>query len=392
MKQMRIALLCWESRHSVAVGGLAEHVTELASSLHRRGHEVHLFTRIGPGQKRRTRVSGVYYHRCPYETHPDFLIDNQRMCDSFVWHLAETETALGKPFDIVHGHDWLAVRAMAQVKNRHHRPLVMTVHSTEYGRCGNQHFEGQSRRIREFEWEGTYLANRVICVSKALCDEVQVIYGVPGDKMEVVYNGVDVKRFDLKTNARSTRRQYGLGTDDSVVLFAGRMTRQKGPDLLVETVPGLVNRHPRARFVFAGDGDLRDELETRVARLGVGRATRFVGHCGGQDMVRLFKAADLVCVPSRNEPFGIVILEAWSAKKPVVATRNGGPAEFVEHDTTGLTVSDDEEAIGAGVLTVLADKSNGRRMGLNGRRQAESRFSWNVVAAATEEVYRSVMG
>ncbi|MGD2109539.1 MAG: glycosyltransferase family 4 protein [Phycisphaerae bacterium] len=391
MKPMRIALLCWESRHSIAVGGLAEHITELAAGLHRRGHEVHLFTRMIPGQPSCSRIDGVFYHRCPYEVHPDFLIDNARMCHSFVWHFAQAEHRLAAPFDVVHGHDWLAVRAMRQAKNRHHRPVVMTVHSTEYGRCGNQLFEGESRRKRELECEGTYLANRLICVSKTLRDEVRELYRVPADKMDVVYNGVDVARFDQRADARSTRRAFALSPADSVVLFAGRMTRQKGPDLLVEAIPQLVQRHPHARFVFAGDGDMRTGLAQRADELGIGGTTRFIGHRDGRDLVGLFKTADLVCVPSRNEPFGIVILEAWSARKPVVTTRNGGPAEFVKHNTNGVTVRDHHEAIGAGVSTVLADKRNARRMGLNGRREAEARFSWDVVAAATERVYQSVI-
>ena len=145
MKQMRIALLCWESRHSIAVGGLAEHVTELAFALQRRGHEVHLFTRIGPGQETLARVGGVYYHRCPYEPHPDFLIDNRRMCDSFVWHLAETQADLGKPFDVVHGHDWLVVRAMEQAKHRHRLECGFQGHrSYDVGR--HQDLKAQEQR------------------------------------------------------------------------------------------------------------------------------------------------------------------------------------------------------------------------------------------------------
>jgi hypothetical protein len=179
--------------------------------------------------------------------------------------------------------------------------------------------------------------------------------------------------------------------DDPMVLFAGRMTWQKGPDLLVEALPNLLADHPRAKFVFAGDGDLRSGLEQRAAALGVGSSTRFVGHRQGRDLVGLFKSTDMVCVPSRNEPFGIVILEAWSARKPVVATRNGGPAEFVRHEHTGLTVSDERDSIEWGVSTVLADKNKGRRMGRAGRREAEARFTWDTVAAATERVYQSVL-
>ena len=108
---MRIAMLSWETRHSIHVGGLAEHVTELSASLARRKHDVHVFTRIAPGQAGYEIIDGVHYHRCPYDPHPDFLTDMARMADSFVWHLVESECFLGAPFDLIHGHDWLVVRA-----------------------------------------------------------------------------------------------------------------------------------------------------------------------------------------------------------------------------------------------------------------------------------------
>lgn len=389
---MRIALLSWESKHSISVGGLAEHVSELAAALTMFGHEVHVFTRIGSGQSGYENVGGVHYHRCPYEPHADFLMDNQRMCDSFVWHLAETESFLAAPFDLVHGHDWLVVRAMEQAKNRHGRPLAMTFHSTEYGRCGNQLFEGASRQIRDLEWQGCYLAGHVICVSQALRREVQWLYSVPTDKTTSVYNGIDVRRFDHRVDRRAARRRIGVGIDDPMVLFAGRMTWQKGPDLLMDAVPELLSDHPDTKFVFAGEGDMSTALQARAASMGVANATRFVGKRGGNELVGLFKCADLVCVPSRNEPFGIVILEAWGARKPVVATRNGGPGEFVTHERTGLTVSDRSDSIQWGVDRVLADKPAGVRYGRNGRREAESLFSWHTIAEQTIQVYNRVLG
>jgi glycosyltransferase involved in cell wall biosynthesis len=107
-------------------------------------------------------------------------------------------------------------------------------------------------------------------------------------------------------------------------------------------------------------------------------------------LVGLFRSSDIVCVPSRNEPFGIVILEAWSAKKPVVVTRRGGPAEFVRHGETGLVVSDNQDSIGWGVGTALAHGQDAKQMGQNGRHVAEQRFSWDEIAGRTEEVYASV--
>ncbi|GIK15873.1 MAG: glycosyl transferase family 1 [Planctomycetota bacterium] len=390
---MRIAMLSWESMHSIAVGGLAPHVTELSAALARLGHEVHVFTRVGKGQTGYDRVDGVHYHRCPFEPHPDFLTYTDRMCDSFVWRLGETEHFLGSRFDVIHGHDWLACRALRQIKNEWGRPVILTMHSTEFGRCGNCLWDDvMSRRIRDLEWEVTYLADRVICVSRTLTREVHEQYQVPADKLFSVYNGVDVAKYNAHVDVAAVRRRFEIGAEDPCVLFAGRITWQKGPDLLVEAVPSVLKQHPRAKVLFAGEGDMRPRLQDRAAKLGLSSTVRFLGHRTSGDLVGLFKSADLVCVPSRNEPFGIVILEAWSASKPVVATRIGGPAEFVENHRTGLTVEAEIVPIGEALHHVLEDKQRARWMGENGRREAESRFTWDHAALATENVYETLNG
>lgn len=385
-------MLSWESMHSIAIGGLAPHVTELSAALARRGHEIHVFTRMGADQSRYEFVDGVHYHRCPFEPHPDFITYTDRMCDSFVWHLIETEQFLGRAFDLIHGHDWLSAHAVRRMKNDYHHPVVMTIHSTEFGRCGNSIWDDPlSRRIRDLEWESTYLADRVITVSRTLAAEVQRCYDVPSDKLFAIYNGVDVTKYNAHVDIAAVRRKYDITTHDPFVLFAGRLTWQKGPDLLLEAVPRVLDDVPDAKVVFAGEGDMRPKLEDRAAKMGLKRAIRFLGHRSGSELVSLFKSADLVCVPSRNEPFGIVILEAWSASKPVVATRIGGPAEFVRDDYTGLTVEADIVPIGNALQSVLRDKERARRMGENGRREAESRFTWDHAAIATEAVYQTLL-
>ncbi len=388
---MKIAMLSWESLHSIRVGGIAPHVTELAAALHGRGHEIHVYTRMGEKQKPHECIEGVFYHRCPFDAQPEFVTSMERMSDSLVWHLAEEQAFSGRAYDIVHGHDWLVGTALRQIKNLHHRPVVVTIHSTEYGRCGNELFwHGQSRRIREMEWEATYLANRVICVSESLRKEVQWLYSVPKDKTIAIYNGVDVRPFDVEVDTKSVRRRYDVGLGEPCVLFAGRLAWQKGPDLLVEAMPRVLDEHPRTKFLFAGEGDMRPGLEARAAAVGGAKAARFVGYRSGRDLVSLFKTADVVCVPSRNEPFGIVILEAWSATKAVVATRTGGPAEFVRHGDTGLTVPTEIAAIGDGLDRVLSDDEEARFMGRNGRKEAETRFSWDNIASQTEAIYMSI--
>ncbi len=388
---MRIALASWESLHSVAVGGVAVHVSELGAALARRGHEVHLFTRIGPEQALDQRMDGVFYHRCPYDLAPDFVDGIGNLCGAIVDRFEAVASAVGR-FDLVHAHDWLASEAMVTIKRRHGLPGVLTMHSTEYGRCGNHFHGGNSARIREIERRGTRLADRVIAVSRALRREVCWMYELPPSHVTVIYNGVNPRQFDLPVDVGRVKIRYGIDPNDPMVLFVGRLTSQKGPDLLLRATPMALRHHPRARFVFAGDGDLTNALRLEAAHLRVTDACRFLGVRQGRELVELFRSADIVVIPSRNEPFGIVILEAWSAGKPVVATVNGGPSEFVFHEVTGLKVYDTEASLAWGIDELLKDPERARWMGRNGRVAAETAFSWDAIAGTTDQLYAQAAG
>ncbi len=390
---MRIAFLAWETLHTIAVGGVAVHVTELAAALERRGHEVHVFTRLGPWQQTLERIEGVYYHRCPIELKPNFVGEVNDMCNTFIHFLRETEAYQGAAFDIVHGHDWLCEKGVVQAKNNLARRVVMTFHSTEYGRSGNHRPQnGSSALIHAIEAEGAYIANRVICVSPAMADEVKWLYHVPDDKLRMIYNGINCSRFDGIIDPGQCRRAHGIGPLDPMVLFVGRLTTQKGPDILLEAVPGILACRGDAKIVFVGDGEMRPRLEHRTHQLGVSHAVRFLGSLGANgQLVDLFKSADLVCVPSRNEPFGVVVLEAWAAGKPVVATHNGGPRHFVEHDTNGLLVHDNPDSVRWGVTSIFSNFAHARWMGERGRVKAAYGFSWDNIAAQTESVYHEIL-
>jgi glycogen synthase len=385
---MKIALLSWESLHSIPVGGIATHVTELAAALERQGHEVHVFTRMGHGQAHYERIHGVHYHRCPFELSPNFVDEVNNMCRSLVDHVFSAENYSGG-FDLIHAHDWLTANAMIWIRQGRGRRSILTIHSTEYGRCGNRFSNGQSERVRYQERAGTQWADRVITVSRALRGEVQWMYEVPDWKISVIYNGVNVRNYDGWIEPAAVKRQYAIGPTDPTVLFVGRMAHQKGPDLLVETVPSILKYYPRAKFVFAGEGELRKPVEARAHQLGVGQATRFVGFQSNGALADLYRSCDVVCVPSRNEPFGIVILEAWSAGKPVVSTRNGGPEEFVWHNVNGLKVQAEANSIAWGLGTLFTDFEWARWMGSNGRVAAQTAFTWDAVAEQTLRVYHS---
>jgi glycosyltransferase involved in cell wall biosynthesis len=389
---MRIAMFTWESLYSVAVGGVAPHVTELAAALNRRGHEVHVFARLGEGQNTYDVIHGVHYHRCPIELHSDFITEMNNMGNSFVYYMAQTEAYQGAKFDIVHGHDWLCAKGIVQAKNDRGSRTVYTVHSTEYGRCGNHFHNGNSDRIRSIEREGTYCADRAITVSGILADEVKWQYEVPDWKLRTVHNGVDCSRFDGFIDPGAVRARYGIGPLDPMALFVGRMSTQKGPDLLLEAVPGILEHRQDAKVVFVGDGDMRAYLEHRAWELGVSHAVRFLGALSPHNgLIDLYKSTDTVVVPSRNEPFGIVVLEAWAAGKPVVATQNGGPRDFVSHGDDGFLVYDNPYSICWGVNTVFGNFEHARWMGSRGRVKAAYGFSWDAIASRTEAVYAEIV-
>jgi len=386
---MRIALLSWESLHSIAVGGVAVHVTELAAALDRREHEIHVFTRQGQSQPGYDFIDGVHYHRCPFALTTNFVDEMNNMCRAFVDAVLAVEDTVGS-FDVVHAHDWLASNAAVWVKEGRGRRAVLTMHSTEYGRNGNRFLGGQAARVQEHERHGTYCADRVITVSNQLKAETRWLYEVPDWKVQTIYNGVSTPQFDYAVDAGEVKRRYAISPLDPMILFVGRMVVQKGPDILVRTMPSILRHYPHAKFVFVGDGHMKEDVCRIGHQLGVAHAMRVLGVVRGRELTNLFKACDVVAVPSRNEPFGIVILEGWSAHKPVVSTKRGGPAEFVWHEINGLHVDATPESVAWGLGTLIADHDRCRWMGRNGRATVDAAFSWDNIAEQTEMVYRSV--
>jgi len=387
---MRIGLFSWESLHSIPVGGLAVHVTELAAALVRRRHEVHVFTRIGPNQNMYEIIDGVHYHRCPFNFNSDFTQEMNDMSKSMAYHFFETEKAFGN-FDIIHGHDWHVVNALDEIKKARNKKIFFTLHSNQYGRDGNAFNGGKSDHIKGVEWYGTYIADRIITCSNTMKQETEWIHRVPYWKMRVVYNGISFNKFNGFLDPwHDVKKKYDMGPMDPMALFIGRITYQKGPDLLIEAVPHVLKDYEYAKFVFVGDGDMKHYLEHRVKQLNIDYAARFTGYVPEQQKINLLKACDCVVVPSRNEPFGIVVLEAWASSKPVIATHETGAGEIVWHEVTGLRVYKNPESIAWGIKTIFSNFEKARWMGRNGRFAIENDFSWDRVAEKTLSIYKEL--
>ncbi len=387
---MRIAMLSWESLHSIFMGGLGVHVTELAAGLARRGHEVHVITRRGPGQGDYELIDSVHYHRTDHALSENFVESMDLMCKAMAHRFHEVTSMIGH-FDIVHAHDWLCANAMSYIKDGYGTRTVLTMHSTEYGRDGNVFYDGMAAWVRDTEAAGCHRADVVIAVSGFLADELQRIYQVYHSKIHVVPNGVSYRQFDGFIEPGPVKQRYGVGVMDPLICAFGRMTVQKGMDMLVEAVPLILTSYPEAKFVISGDGPMKDIVMQRANEIGIGPATRFLNAIPRQDYIDLMRACDILALPSRNEPFGIVALEAWAAGKPVVATTAGGPREYIWHDVNGFLVDPSPEGLAHGIGSLLANHEHGRYLGVNGRRAVEEEFNWDRVSVYTEGVYQAAL-
>ncbi|TRY49653.1 Glycosyl transferase, family 1 [Cryptosporidium tyzzeri] len=402
---LRIAMFSWESLYTHSVGGVSPHVSQLSASLVRLGHEVHLFTRATTSAYIIKVHDGVLYHECPFQLNSDFVTEIINMCNSFVYYMQRWEDGLtkvpdhpmlnnvnnGYRFNICHCHDWLAAPVLTSLRRigNNNRTTILTLHSTEYGRCGNQSYGGQSGRISDIEREGSHTADRLICVSGVLAEEVCRLFGINRNKIKVIFNGINCKTFDsvAMDDAGEVKRQYGIGPLEPTFLCVARMALQKGVDLLIEAVPGILKYRNDTKFIIVGDGHQKDEIVRRSHQLGIYNSIRFVGKKSGDDVIRLYKACDAVVVPSRNEPFGIVVLEGWTAGKPVVATTSGGPRDFLTPNVDGYLVEPCKDSIAWGCCEILKNFDHSRWMGSRGRVKAAYSFSWDSIAQATSFLY-----
>lgn len=384
MKRLRIGMFSWESLYSIRVGGVSCHVSELSSALALEGHEVHLFTRAIENSDE--TIDGVHYHRIASDQNGGIIEQMNRMCDSMYYRFLDVKEKAGE-FDILHGHDWHPVNVLCRIKAQFGLPFVITFHSTEWGRNGNRHGDWwEAREISHREWLGGYESSEVIVTSTGLKDEVRHIYNIPDYKLREIPNGINVGKIKRDLDPEDVKQKYGINPCLPVVLFTGRMVYQKGPDLLVEAAAKVLKKR-NAEFVFIGEGELRARCESQAQKLGIRDSCNFLGYAPDNVVIDWFNACDIVCVPSRNEPFGIVVLEAWDAKKPVVAT---DAVTLIENFRTGIIVRKEPSSIAWGINYILEGLGHSR-IGENGYDLLKKKYSWPKIAERTIETYEKVV-
>ena len=382
---MKILMLTWEYPPRV-VGGISRVVYDLSHRLIKDGHEVTVVTYRDGEVPYYEDDKGVKVYRVDnYMIQPNNFIDwilqlNFNMVERASQIIAEQ----GK-FDVIHAHDWLVANAAKTLKHSFDIPIVATIHATEAGRNSGIR-EPNQKYINDTEWMLTYEANEVIVNSNYMKSEVQRLFGLPFEKINVVPNGVNLNKFTGMDRDYSFRRKYAMD-NEKIILFMGRLVYEKGVQNLIAAMPKVLASYHDAKLVIAGKGGMLDELKAQADYLGISNKVYFAGYMNGKDVERMYKAADISVFPSTYEPFGIVALEGMLAERPIVVSDAGGLGEIVEHRVTGMkSYCGNPNSIADSILELLFDN-----IVKNAKIKVKENYNWQKIAQDTHFTYQKAI-
>jgi starch synthase len=309
-------------------------------------------------------------------------------------------TAALKDIDVVHSHTWYANLAGHLASMLHDIPHIVTAHSLEPMRPWKAEQLGGGYRLSTWAERTAYeSAAAVIAVSNGMRADILSAYpAIDPARVRIIPNGIDTELYSPVPD-RDVLERYGLRTDRPIVLFVGRITRQKGVAHLVAAAAGFAPEIQLALCAGSPDtSELAAEITAGVARLQAERdgVVWIQQMLPRPELLQLLTAADVFICPSIYEPQGIVNLEAMACETAVVASRVGGIPDVVVEGETGLLVDysadprEFEAGLAAAVNELIADPARIRAMGLAGRRRAVQDYGWAAIAERTVQLYRSL--
>lgn len=284
--------------------------------------------------------------------------------------------------DVIHAHDWLCFPAGIEAKKISGKPLIVHVHATEFDRSGGN---SVNQRVYDKEREGMHKADHVIAVSELTRKIIIDKYGVDPTKVSVVHNGnaITPKKPTTRFKALYELRKQGK----KIVLFAGRITIQKGVDYFVHAAKKVLDYEKDVHFVVAGSGDMEGQIINLTTALGINNNFIFTGYYKVEEQQELFSAADVVVMPSVSEPFGIIPLESMSAGTPVIISKQSGVSEVVSH---ALKVDFwDTEEIANKILAIIRHPPLQQTLSHEGGKQSKE-ITWDKAAKKTKTIYNKL--
>jgi glycosyltransferase, family 1 len=387
---MKILMLTWEYPPRI-VGGIARVVNDLSKRLIKDGHDVYVVTYREGSAPYYENDKGVHVYRVDnYMINPNNFIDWIMQLNFNMVAKVNELIAKGEKFDVIHAHDWLVAYAAKTLKNSYDLPLVSTIHATEAGRNGGIHDEVQ-RYINDTEWMLTYESSEVIVNSKFMKNDLQRLFGLPYEKINVVANGINSTTYSGVEKDYDFRRQYAAD-NEKIILFMGRLVYEKGVQHLISAMPKILKNYHDAKLVIAGKGGMLDELKAQVEAMGLGQKVYFTGYLNAKQVSKMYKCADISVFPSTYEPFGIVALEAMLAGVPTVVSDVGGLNEIVEHGVDGMkSYAGNPNSLADSILELLFNPQLCESISKKAKTKVKNEYSWTKIAQDTHFIYQKAI-
>jgi glycosyltransferase involved in cell wall biosynthesis len=349
-------------------GGAQEHVYSLLSRLDRGRYEPAVISLSHGSAQRNIAGLGIPVH----------VIDEPD--DAIASGAVAALLADLRP-EVIHNHMYRAElvgtrAALALAAAGRPRPFVVgTVHSSRV----------RSPEDREVLRALTPRMDHLIAVSRAM--EQKIADERPSHvPVSLIYNGVDLVRYDHTDPCCTLREEYGLSEASQIVGVVARLEHEKGHPTLLDAWPRVVRRVPNARLLVVGEGSRREELEAQAAALGIAGTVVFTGR--RDDVPAVTAALDVAVLPSYREAQGLTILEAMALSRPVVASAVGGIPEVIENGRTGLLVPPhDPDALAAAIIHLLTDHAYADMLAKGGHDLVHERFCVELMVQAIEEIY-----
>ena len=349
-------------------GGAQEHLFSLLSRLDRSRYEASVISLSGGSAVRKLQRAGF----------PVTVVEEPD--DAIATGVVATLLADINP-DVVHDHMYRAElvgtrAAIALGAAGHRRPYVVsTVHSSRIRSDEDR---------RELQVLTPHI-DRMIAVSKAIEAKIHE-EGRTGSPVSLIYNGVDLARYDHTDPCCTFRDQYGIEPDSVVVGVVARLEPEKGHPTLLEAWPAVLRAVPNATLLIVGEGSRHIELERQAASLRIAHRVVFTGR--RDDVPEVTAALDVAVLPSYREAQGLSILEAMALSRPVVASRVGGIPEVIKDGVSGLLVAPhDPVALAAAIVRLLTDHPYADMIGRAGHDVVHERFCIELMVQAVESIY-----
>jgi len=235
------------------------------------------------------------------------------------------------------------------------------------------------------------LPHKVVTVSEYVKKYLIEEKGIPADMVIGIPTGVDLEVFNPALVKAVSREELGISSDAVIIGTVAILRRKKGHHTLLDAIPLVLKEIPNALFIFAGNGPQKENIEKKVRELGIERNVKLLGL--RRDIPEILKTIDIFVLPTLQEALGTSFLEAMAMKKPVVGTKVGGVPEVVKDGVTGILVPPEKPLkLADAIITLLKDRELMRKMGDEGRRNVEEKYSVDVMVKSLFDFYISLIG